>query len=289
MTNRISLVLTLGLALGASTIKFASPATAQAATCKHERHGAISFEQSYPAPSQNGTLEVPKDETVVVEMFYSPRWSTETQEYHLIPISSQESGNGRFQIVNPYYMYVFYQVNAFTGCSYEQIMCKMANVAANQLDGNPKVRWALPWDKIGIIKPEIPGTALPRPAFDPLYQCTPLEWNDVELGHQIPPNGYSSLEWELEFNGTSVFGNYPGKVLVGPARMRRFWGECDTKRWWEPFAFERMLAQERDSLGPRSDVEMNPNRFVRNGLLFLPHLYGSKLIPPPTPAGYPSP
>ncbi|OGK16657.1 hypothetical protein A2862_03540 [Candidatus Roizmanbacteria bacterium RIFCSPHIGHO2_01_FULL_38_41] len=151
-------------------------------------------------------------------------------------------------------------------------MWRMAYIAAMRLDSIP-TKWALNYDRIGLIEPEVPGDPLPQPPSDPLVACSPREWNRVPLGSWI--SGDADHPWEVEFRGDSAFGTYPGTTLVGPANLRYFWGDCDPGRWWEPFAFERLLAQEKDPFGPTIGVEWDPFRFVRDGRLFLPYVWGN--------------
>ena len=147
----------------------------------------------------------------------------------------------------------------------------MAYVGASQ---DVPVRWALNYDRIGLIKPEVSGDPLPIPPSDPLWACAPREWRDTPLGTWIPGRGDTNLHWEIDFKSTSAFGNHPGVTVVGPARLRYFWGDCDPNRWQEPFVFERMLERMSDP-DSKAWIEWNPWKFVRDGRLFLPQVFGN--------------
>lgn len=257
--------------------------------CRYSTRDPHSFSmEGYPGlNTEKFTFEVGTGYTAVVELYHTPRHSE--SQHIFIPVRSTESGNRRFTVLNGWWDIEWLVVHDFTaGCTYPDVMLTMGKYTVYFKE---KARWTLPWDHIGFVQPEVPGEPLPIAASDPLYQCGAVggsEWKLVSTGTWIGHHPNLDLQWEVEVDGeVSAFGEYPGWIIA-PARrkiyLRTFGGVCAQGRWWEPFAFERVVARARDRSGAAPAVEFDPRKFVRDGRLFMPLAFTARdVFAPPEP------
>ena len=276
------------LVLGAGHALVATQVSADEG-CRYSTRGPHTFSmEGYPGPKlEEFTFEVGAGNTAVVELYRTLRHSE--PEHVFVPVRSAESGNRRFMVLNGWWDIQWLVVHDFTAsCTYPDVMLTMGKYTVYFKE---KARWTLPWDRIGLVQPDVPGEPLPIAAPDPLYQCGAVggsEWKLVTPGTWIGHHPNLDLQWEVEVDGvTSAFGEYPGWIIAPAKRkiyLRTFEGVCAPGRWWEPFAFERIVTRARNRSEAAPAVQFDPRQFVSDGRLFMPLAFTARdVFAPPAP------